>query len=119
MTEENITSRPTRLPRLAVARWAIDALPARIQEQGVFHAAQPNLPASWRLAQGGCRLLFAPGALLAPDDPELSALVDVWLDVGGKVLSVSWFPKKLWLPPRISTLKPGDWLYRLGWQPAP
>lgn len=119
MTVEDSTSRPQRIPRLAVARWAIEVLPDRIKEQGSFHAAKPNLPASWRLEHGGCRLLFAPGVLRAPDDPALSSLLEGWLDVGGKVLSVSWFPDKLWLPPVITTLKSGDWLYRLGWQPQP
>jgi hypothetical protein len=31
-------------------------------------------------------------------------------------LSISWFPEKPWMPPDITALKLGDWLYRLGWR---
>lgn len=106
-----------RIPRLAIAKWAIETLPDKVKAEGKFQAAVPRLPAHWRLATRGCRLVLSEGMVRLPDDPALSTLLDVWLDVGGKVLSVDWFPKKPWLPPRITTLKQGDWLYLLGWEP--
>lgn len=44
---------------------------------------------------------------------------DVWLDVEGKVLSVSWFPDQPWVAAAITALKAGDWMYRLGWRGPP
>lgn len=61
-------------------------------------------------------MMLAVNALRLPDDPENSTLLDVWMDHGGKVMSVSWFPSLPWRPPHISTLKAGDWLFRLGWR---
>lgn len=105
--------------KLVVARWAIEALPLRIKAEGTFEAAAFPAPAHWTFATSGCKLSLAVGLLRLPDDPALSTLLDVWLDVGGKVLSVSWFPDHPWAPPAITALKAGDWMYRLGWRDLP
>lgn len=102
--------------RLAVAQWAVSSLAPRVRSTGMHQAAQPHCPAYWQLDEAGCRMMLAVNALRLPDDPESSALLDVWMDHGGKVMSVSWFPSLPWRPPHISTLKAGDWLYRLGWR---
>jgi hypothetical protein len=106
-----------RISRLEVAKWAIGALADKVKAAGVYQAALTRCPAYWSSRDGGCKLALTPGVLRSPDDPALSALLDVWLDGSGKVLSVSWFPEKPWIPPNITTLKRGDWMCRLGWQP--
>lgn len=107
----------TRLSsRLAVAQWVKSDLAPRVQASGRYHAAQPHVPAFYLLNEAGCNLLLAPNVLRLPDDPEPSMLLDVSMEHGGKVLSVSWFPGQPWMPPHISAMKPGDWLERLGWR---
>jgi len=105
-----------RIPRLVIARWAMETLPTMVTGAGVYEAGSLLRPAFWSLDVGGCKLVLTQSVLLLPVDPALSTLLDVWLDVGGKVLSISWFPEKPWIPPRVVALKSGDWLYRLGWK---
>ena len=107
-----------RTPRLVIERWAMETLPTMVTGAGVYHAGSHRCPAIWILEAGGCKIALTQNVLLLPFDPALSTLLDVWLDVGGKVLSVSWFPEKPWVPPHVAALKPGDWLYRLGWRGA-
>jgi hypothetical protein len=66
--------------------------------------------------ESGCTLFLTINVLLLPTDPETSTLLDVFIDNGGKVMSVSSLPTHPWIPPHISCLKPGDWMYRLGWR---
>lgn len=105
-----------RIPRLVIARWAMETLPSMLRETGAYRPASPTFPASWSLDTSGCKLILTQNVLLLPFDPACSTLLDVWLDVGGKVMSISWFPEKPWMPPHITALRPGDWLYRLGWR---
>jgi hypothetical protein len=102
--------------RLLVARWATDALPERIKARGVYTSIGPHRAALWTLSESGCRMSLATGVLRLPHDPALSTLLDVWVDVAGKVMSVSWFPSQPWAPPVITALRAGDWMYRLGWR---
>lgn len=105
-----------RSSRLAVAKWAVATLAPRVQAEGLYHVAQPHMPAYYLLTEAGCNLLLAPNVLRLPDDPEASMLLDVSMEHGGKVMSVSWFPSQLWMPPHISAMKAGDWMERLGWR---
>ena len=111
-----MTSLPKLKSRLSVARWAIDVLPPMLISEGIHQTATEIFPACWTLSTAGCRLSLATNVLRLPSDPETSTLLDVWLDVGGKVLSVSWLPNQPWVPPVISSLKAGDWMHRLGWR---
>ena len=52
---------------------------------------------------------MAVNVLLGPEDPALSSLMDVWLRGGERVFSASWFPSRIWLPPRVVLCKFGDW----------
>lgn len=104
-----------RIPRVVLARWAMTALPEMVTGSGVYQPASSKGPAFWSLEASGCRLQLAQNVLLLPVDPACSTLLDVWLDIGGKVLSMSWFPEKPWIPPHVTRFKAGDWLYRLGW----
>ena len=107
---------PKLKSRLSVARWAIDTLPPMLTSMGSYQSATETFPAHWSLSTAGCKLSLAINILSLPTDPATSTLLDVWLDVGGKVLSVSWFPDQPWVPPVISSLKAGDWMHRLGWR---
>ena len=75
------------------------------------------MPAHWTWSQHRYKVLVASGVLVLPDDPDLSTLLDVWLDVGCKVLSVAWFADSPWRPVRVTRVVAGDWMYRFGWKP--
>ncbi|MBB3291707.1 hypothetical protein FHT39_000346 [Mitsuaria sp. BK045] len=102
--------------RLAVARWAMETLAPRVQAGGQYQLAEPHMPAYYLLNEAGCSLLLAPNVLRLPDDPEASMLLDVSMEHGRKVMSISWFPSRPWVPPHISAMKAGDWMIRLGWR---
>lgn len=107
---------PKLKSRLAVANWAIAALAPLAKANGTYCPVTASMPAYWDWSQHGCKITVAAGGLLLPDDPELSTLLDVWLDVGGKVLSVAWFADAPWRPVRVTRVVAGDWMYRLGWK---
>lgn len=102
--------------RLEIVRWAIATLPPLVESAGTYHPADSRTPASWRLNDKGCQIILTINVLCDPVDPDLSSLLDVWQDVGGKVLSVSWCPNRPWAPPYVGRLSSGDWMYRLGWK---
>lgn len=108
MTQVNVS-------KLEIARWAIGALPARIQGEGRYCEGNAGAPTHWILDLPGFSLLFTKTALRLPDDPGLSSMIEVWAVPGRKVLSVSWIPTHPWLPPVISCFKSGDWTAKLGW----
>ena len=87
----------TQASRLEIARWAIESLPARLKGAGVHQTASSRAPAFWELEEAGCKIVLTHDVLLMPVDPTLSNLLDVWLDAGPKVLSVSWFPDQPWV----------------------
>lgn len=74
------------------------------------------MTAHYVLTEVGCLLLLAPHVFRLPYDPEASMLLDVGMEHGGKVMSISWFPGQPWMPPHIFAMKPGDWMVRLGWR---
>lgn len=108
-----------KVSKLEIARWAMTALPARIQGEGRYCQGNAVSPSHWILDLPGFTLLFTKTALRLPTDPGLSSMVDIFAIPGRKVLSVSWFPTHPWLPPEISRYTNGDWTARLGWTPLP
>jgi hypothetical protein len=80
--------------RLAIVRWAIDALPPRIQADGIFWRVEVARPGTWLLEASGFRLALTPDVLLLPTDSGLSMLLDIWCDAGAEVFSTSRLPDR-------------------------
>jgi hypothetical protein len=63
-------------------------------------------------------LILVENVLLAPDDPVLSSLVDVFSS-SGKVSSARWRPNQPWLPPTFVSCRRGEWISTLGYTGQP
>lgn len=102
-----------RHDRLAIARCAIEILVPLLRSNGKYHPAGTGGPSRWTLEWRGLNVSLVGQVLLLPDHATQSSLLDIWPAKGQKALSVSWVPSQPWLPPRVVSFKPGDWLMEI------
>lgn len=102
-----------RHDRLAIARSAIEILVPLLRSHGKYHHAGIGGPSRWTLEWHRLNVSLVGQVLLPPGDAAQSALLDIWPAKGQKALSVSWVPSQPWLPPRVVSFKPGDWLMEI------
>ena len=93
--------RMTATEKLQFSEFAIVKLMPTLLERGSYHPIEVHMPANRELEIQGWSMLLTEGVLLSPVEPALSSMVDVWFN-HKKVLSVSWYPSKPWLPRHVS-----------------
>ena len=91
----------TATDKLQFSEFAIAKLVLPLPEPGSYHPVEVHMPAHRKLEIQGWSMLLTEGVLLSPVEPALSSMVDVWFN-HKKVLSVSWYPSKPWLPRHVS-----------------
>lgn len=94
-----------RFDKIAIARAAIAAFTDTIKQVGDYHRAEVGMPAHWDYRNNDLRMVLTESVLRASTDASLSAILDIWKDGAGKVLSVSWEPERPWQPLHISSFK--------------
>lgn len=95
--------------RLELARFIMKAVRPEVKSEGAYKPASPSSPGAWHLTRGDVEIMVTENALLSPDDPTLSSVVDVWSN-GRKVFSARWLPNQPWIPPTIVVARRGEWV---------
>jgi hypothetical protein len=100
--------------KLLAVNSIVAKLVPELRRRGVRHAASATSQAHWMLTDYGLVMNLAEGVLLSPIEPTLSSLLDIWPENGSrKVLSVNWYPSRLWHLRRVVVFKPGSWTQKL------
>lgn len=102
------------IDRLNIAANAARTLPAQVRSKGTYQRAEAHQPALWMWETQGHIVSLAEGILLLPIEQDLSCLLDIWPLRSRKVLSVSWYRERPWVPPRVIAFHQGDWIRLLG-----
>ncbi len=94
-----------RFDKIAMARAAIAVFTDTIKQTGEYHRAEVRMPAHWDYRNNDLRMVLTESVLRASTDASLSAMLDIWKDGAGKVLSVSWEFERPWQPLHIASFK--------------
>lgn len=99
--------------QLTIAASAVRILPAQVRSNGTYQRAEARQPALWMWETQGHIVSLAEAILLLPIEQDLSCLLDIWPLKSRKVLSVSWYRERPWVPPRVIAFQQGDWIQLL------
>ena len=101
--DASVVSREIIVPaayRLELARFIVEAVRPEVKSEGAYEPASSSKPGAWYLTCGEVEIMVTENALLSPDDPALSSVVDVWSS-GCQVFSARWLPNQPWILPTM------------------